>query len=43
MLQVFTYMNMNTALGVYLRNEHGTPESGYGLLLSTDVKTTSVF
>jgi len=34
MLQVFTYMNMNTALGVYLRNEHGTPESGYGLLLS---------
>jgi MFS family permease len=34
MLQVFTYMNMNTSLGVYLRNEHGTPESGYGLLLS---------
>ncbi len=34
LLQVFTYMNMNTVLGVYLRNEHGTPESGYGLLLS---------
>jgi MFS family permease len=34
MLQVFTYMTMNTALGVYLRNEHGTPESAYGLLLS---------
>jgi len=34
LLQVFTYMNMNTALGVYLRNQHGTPESGYGLLLS---------
>ncbi|MHB8779144.1 MAG: MDR family MFS transporter [Anaerolineales bacterium] len=34
MLQVFTYMNMNTSLGVYLRNEHGTLESGYGLLLS---------
>jgi len=34
MLQVFTYMPMNTALGVYLRNEHGTPESSYGLLLS---------
>jgi MFS family permease len=34
MLQVFTYMTMNTALGVYLRNEHGTPESSYGLLLS---------
>jgi len=25
---------MNTTLGVYLRNEHGTPESVYGLLLS---------
>lgn len=34
MLSVFTYMNMNTTLGVYLRNEHGTPESAYGLLLS---------
>lgn len=34
MLQVFTYMNMNTSLGVYLRNEHGTLESGYGYLLS---------
>jgi predicted MFS family arabinose efflux permease len=34
LLQVFTYMTMNTALGVYLRNEHGTPESAYGLLLS---------
>ena len=26
MLQVFTYMTMNTALGVYLRDAHGTPE-----------------
>ncbi|MBK9604805.1 MAG: MFS transporter [Anaerolineales bacterium] len=34
LLQVFTYMNMNTSLGVFLRNEHGTNESGYGLLLS---------
>jgi len=34
LLQVFTYMNMNTTLGVYLRNEHGTPEAGYGMLLS---------
>lgn len=34
LLQVFTYMNMNTSLGVYLRNVHGTPESGYGMLLS---------
>ena len=36
MLQVFAYMNMNTTLGVYLRNEHGTPESSYGLLLSVN-------
>ena len=34
LLQVFTYMTMNTALGVYLRDVHGTPESSYGLLLS---------
>jgi len=34
MLQVFTYMNMNTSLGVYLRNEHSIAESGYGYLLS---------
>jgi len=34
MFEVFTYMNMNTTLGVYLRDAHGTPESGYGLLLS---------
>jgi len=34
MLQVFTYMNMNTTLGVYLRNEFGTSEAGYGYLLS---------
>lgn len=34
LLQVFTYMNMNTTLGVYLRDQHGTPEAGYGMLLS---------
>ncbi len=34
MLEVVTYMNMNTSLGVYLRNEHGIIESGYGYLLS---------
>jgi MFS family permease len=34
MLEVFTYMNMNTSLGVYLRDHHGTVESGYGMLLS---------
>ncbi|MBN1148351.1 MAG: MFS transporter [Anaerolineales bacterium] len=34
MLMVFVYMNMNTTLGVYLRDSHGVPESGYGLILS---------
>lgn len=34
MLQVLTYMNMNTTLGVFLRNEHGTSEWHYGMLLS---------
>ncbi len=28
------YMNMNTTLGVYLRDQHGVPESGYGALIS---------
>jgi MFS family permease len=34
LLSVFTYVNLNTTLGVYLRNEHGIPASGYGYLLS---------
>ncbi len=33
-LQVFTYMNMNTTLGVYLRDQYAVSESGYGWLLS---------
>jgi MFS family permease len=28
------YMNMNTTLGVYLRDTHGIPERGFGYLLS---------
>jgi len=28
------YMNMNTTLGVFLRDQHGVPESGYGWLIS---------
>src|SRR5574339_479366 len=28
------YMNMNTTLGVYLRDEHGIPESGYGTIIA---------
>jgi MFS family permease len=27
-------MNMNTTLGVYLRDQHGVPASGYGTLIS---------
>jgi MFS family permease len=33
-LMALVYMNMNTTLGVYLRDLHGIPESGYGLILS---------
>ncbi len=34
LLMVLVYMNMNTTLGVYLRDMHHVPESGYGALLS---------
>ena len=34
MLMALVYMNMNTTLGVYLRDTHGVPEAGYGVLLS---------
>ena len=34
LLMVLVYMNMNTTLGVYLRDAHGIPEAGYGWLLS---------
>jgi MFS family permease len=34
LLEVLTYMNMTTTLGVYLRDIHDTPASGYGMLLS---------
>lgn len=33
-LMNLVYMNMNTTLGVYLRDQHGTPDSGYGYILS---------
>jgi MFS family permease len=39
----FVYMNMNTTLGVYLRNAHGTPDSGYGLLLSLNAVMVVLF
>lgn len=34
MLSWFVYMNMNTTLGVYLRDDHGISEYLYGLILS---------
>ena len=34
MLTWLVYMNMNTTLGVYLRDRHGIPESGYGWIIS---------
>ena len=34
LLQTLTYMNLNTSMGVYLFNEHGILEYGYGILLS---------
>jgi MFS family permease len=34
LLAWMVYMNMNTTLGVYLRDRHGVPESGYGWLIS---------
>jgi MFS family permease len=33
-MMTLVYMNMNTTLGVFLRDVHGIPERGYGLLLS---------
>ena len=34
MLTWMVYMNMNTTLGVYLRDNHGVTEAGYGWLIS---------
>lgn len=34
LLTWLVYMNMNTTLGVFLRDQYGIPESGYGSLIS---------
>jgi len=34
LLAWLVYMNMNTTLGVFLRDQHGVPEIGYGSLIS---------
>ncbi|MBI5349305.1 MAG: MFS transporter [Chloroflexi bacterium] len=43
MLMVFVYMNMNTTLGVYLRDTHQVPESGYGFILSLNALMVVLF
>ncbi len=37
------YMNMNTTLGVYLRDSHFVPESGYGMILSLNAAMVVLF
>ena len=39
----FVYMNMNTTLGVYLRDQHGLPESGYGWIISINAIMVVLF
>jgi MFS family permease len=43
MLMVLTYMNMNTTLGVFLRDTYNLPESGYGGLLSLNAAMVVLF
>jgi MFS family permease len=33
-MMTLVYLNMNSTLGVYLRDQHGLPELGYGWLIS---------
>jgi len=42
-LMVLVYMNMNTTLGVYLRDFHGVPESGYGFIISLNAAMVVLF
>jgi MFS family permease len=37
------YMNMNTTLGVFLRDQHGIPESGYGWIISINAAMVVLF
>jgi MFS family permease len=36
-------MNMNTTLGVFLRDQHGLPESGYGWIISINAVMVVLF
>ena len=42
-LMVLTYMNMNTTLGVFLRDTYNVPDSGYGGLLSLNAAMVVLF
>ena len=43
LLTWLVYMNMNTTLGVFLRDQHGLPESGYGWLISINAAMVVLF
>jgi predicted MFS family arabinose efflux permease len=42
-LMSLVYMNMNTTLGVYLRDAFGVPESGYGYIISLNAAMVVLF
>jgi MFS family permease len=42
-LMTLVYINMNTTLGVYLRDVHGVAESGYGYILSLNAAMVVLF
>ena len=43
LLMALVYMNMNTTLGVYLRDTHSIPEAGYGWILSLNAAMVVLF
>jgi MFS family permease len=42
-MMTLVYMNMNTTLGVFLRDQHGLPEVGYGSLISINAILVVLF
>ena len=42
-LYIMAYMQMNTTLPVFLRNVHGLPDSGYGIILSINASMVVLF
>jgi MFS family permease len=43
LLTWLVYINMNTTLGVFLRDQHGLPESGYGWIISINAAMVVLF